>query len=248
MIRWMWAFLDRPADLFDDSVRFWATVTGSTVSPPRGEHSEFVTLQPASGPAWVKMQAVGDRGGIHLDLDVDDVSAAVIGATALGGRVRTTAPDYTVLETPAGQTFCFTPSRRDSGDPVTVHTAPDGTRTRLDQICLDLSAADLGVDMAFWRAITGWATLQTRRPEFARLRGDGEPLQFLLQRLDEPRPASAHVDLASTDIAATAAWHESLGATRVTTEQHWIVLRDPGDSLYCVTARDPHTGLLAPKP
>ncbi len=247
MIRWMWAFLDRPAASFDDSVRFWATVTGSTVSAPRGEHGEFVTLLPETGPAWVKMQAVGDAGGIHLDLDVDDISAAVIGATALGARVLTTAPDYTVLETPAGQTFCFTPYRRDGDGPVTVSTAPDGTVTRLDQICLDLAAADVAVDTAFWRAVTGWSALQTRSPEFSRLRGDGKPLQFLLQRLDDPRPASAHVDVASADIAATAAWHESLGATRVATEQHWIVLRDPGDSVYCVTARDPYTGLFTPR-
>ncbi|WP_342801291.1 VOC family protein [Nocardia sp. No.11] len=249
MIRWTWAFLDRPAAGFDDCVRFWATVTGSTVSEPRGAQSEFVTLLPATGPAWLKMQRVGGDGGVHLDLDVDDVAAAVATATDLGARVVTVERDYTVLESPAGQTFCFTPMHADAPapedatpPPVVVSTAPDGTVTRLDQICLDLSPADIATDTAFWRALTGWTHQPGRRPEFSRLRGPDQPLHLLLQRLDEARPAGAHPDLASSDIAATAAWHESLGATRVADGERWIVLRDPGSAVYCVTGRDPYTG------
>ncbi|MFE3544806.1 VOC family protein [Nocardia sp. NPDC059177] len=244
MIRWTWAFLDRPATSFDACVRFWATVTGSTVSEPRGEHAEFVTLQPATGPAWLKLQRVGDEGGVHLDLDVDDIPAAVSAATALGARLITIAPDYTVLQSPAGQTFCFTPITHvhDDPPPVTVSTAPDGTVTRLDQICLDLAPAEITTDTVFWHAMTGWTHRPGRRPEFARLRGPDQPLHLLLQRLDEPRPPGAHADLASSDITATAAWHESLGATRIHDTDHWIVLRDPGHTLYCVTARDPYTG------
>ncbi|MGW4631208.1 VOC family protein [Nocardia sp. NPDC004415] len=247
MIRWTWAFLDRPATGFDECVRFWATVTGSTVSEPRGEHGEFVTLLPADGPAWLKMQRVGDDGGIHLDLDVDDIPAAVDTATALGARVLTVAEDYTVLRSPAGQTFCFTPadrgpSARPEVPPVTVSTAPDGTVTRLDQVCLDLSPADLAADTDFWHSLTGWTHRPGRRAEFSRLRGHDQPLHLLLQRLDDPRPASAHADLASSNIAATAAWHESLGATRIAETPQWIVLRDPGATHYCVTGRDPYTG------
>ncbi|MFC6012609.1 VOC family protein [Nocardia lasii] len=246
MIRWTWAFLDRPAEHFDDCVRFWSTVTGSTVSEPRGGHGEFVTLLPAEGSAWVKLQRVGAGGGIHLDLDVDDIPAAVTTATELGARVITEADGYTVMKTPAGQTFCFTevaPAPHDQvPPPVTVTTAPDGTVTRLDQICLDLSPADIGTDTAFWRTLTGWTHYAGSRPEFTRLRGPDQPLHFLLQRLDDPHPASAHPDLASSNLAATAAWHESLGATRVTDAGRWIVLRDPSGALYCVTSRDPYIG------
>jgi hypothetical protein len=67
-------------------------------------------------------------------------------------------------------------------------------------------------------------------------------VQLLLQRLGENRPTSAHVDLAASDIEATAAWHESLGATVVERHEHWIVLSDPADGLYCVTGRDPSGG------
>ncbi len=245
MIRWTWAFLDRPVDTFADCARFWAKVTDSTVSEPRGENDEFVTLLPATGPAWIKMQAVHDDGGIHLDLDVDDLPAAVATATELGARVVAEPSDYTVLESPAGQTFCLIPSAEPVGlgpAPITVSTAPDGTVTRLDQICLDLSATDIDADTAFWQTLTNWTHKPGRRPEFSRLRGPDQPLHFLLQRLDEPGPTGAHADLASSNIAATAAWHESLGATRVTDGERWIVLRDPGNALYCVTSRDPYTG------
>ncbi|MFD3745126.1 VOC family protein [Nocardia sp. NPDC058633] len=245
MIRWTWAFLDRPVDTFAECARFWATVTGSTLSPPRGEHDEFRTLLPASGPAWVKMQAVDGDGGIHLDLDVDDIAAAVSTATGLGARVVAELTDYTVLESPAGQTFCLTPADENASTdpaPVTVVTAPDGTVTRLDQICLDLSPNDIDADTAFWRALTRWTSKPSSRPEYSRLRGPDQPLHLLLQRLDDPRPAGAHADLASSNIAATATWHESLGATRITDADEWIVLRDPGNALYCVTSRDPYTG------
>jgi hypothetical protein len=191
------------------------------------------------------MQAVGDDGGVHLDLDVDDIPAAVATATGLGARVVVEQPDYTVLESPAGQIFCFTPASRNASPhpaPVTVTTAPDGTVTRLDQICLDLSPADIDGDTAFWQTLTDWTHKSGRRPEFSRLRGPDQPLHFLLQRLDDPAPAGAHVDLASSNIAATATWHESLGATRITDAEHWTVLRDPGNTLYCVTSRDPYTG------
>ncbi|WP_410869651.1 VOC family protein [Nocardia sp. A7] len=245
MIRWTWGFLDRPADTFADCARFWAKITDSTLSAPRGEHDEFRTLLPATGPAWIKMQAVTGDGGIHLDLDVDDIPAAVATATGLGARVVAELPDYTVLESPAGQTFCLTPSAEQAGRepaPVTVTTAPDGTVTRLDQICLDVSPADSDADTTFWQALTQWTAGPSSRPEFSRLRGPDQPLHFLLQRLDDPRPAGAHADLASSNMTATAAWHETLGATRVTDAAKWIVMRDPGNALYCVTPRDPYTG------
>lgn len=66
------------------------------------------------------------------------------------------------------------------------------------------------------------------------------PVQLLLQRLGEDRPAGAHIDLASADIDATAAWHKSLGATLVERHEQWIVMSDPADAPYCITGRDPN--------
>ncbi|WP_245547268.1 VOC family protein [Nocardia brevicatena] len=62
---------------------------------------------------------------------------------------------------------------------------------------------------------------------------------MLLQRLGSDRPTGAHVDFASSDMRATAAWHETLGATVVQRFGRWIVMRDPAAVVYCVTGRDP---------
>ncbi|MEV6772411.1 VOC family protein [Nocardia sp. NPDC051030] len=65
------------------------------------------------------------------------------------------------------------------------------------------------------------------------------PVGLLQQRLDEDRPTSAHVDLACTDIEATAVWHEKLGARRLERGRHWLVMADPAGQPYCLTGRQP---------
>ena len=84
-VRWMWAFLDTPRADAARSWSYWAEVTGWTLSVPRGETDQFATLLPAEGDPWVKLQAVAEgAGGIHLDLDVEDVRAAAEEAKRLG--------------------------------------------------------------------------------------------------------------------------------------------------------------------
>ncbi|WP_067853689.1 VOC family protein [Nocardia shimofusensis] len=243
MIRWVWTFIDRPEDRFESCLRFWSTITGTTPSPRRGEHAEFLTLLP--GPAHgtsaaIKMQSVGGAGGTHLDLDVEDIPAARSAALALGAVPVADHPDYTVLRSPGGLLFCLTPAAPEAGTPAPAVDAPDSTRSRLDQICVDIGTSDHPRESAFWRDLTGWAHTTGRRPEFSRLRaGAPMPVSLLLQRLDEDRPTGAHIDLSSSDIQATATWHESLGARVVARFEHWIVLHDPAGVAYCVTARDP---------
>ncbi|MGY1895390.1 VOC family protein [Nocardia gipuzkoensis] len=245
MIRWIWVFLDRPTQRFDDCAKFWSTVTGTQLSARRGADDEFLTLLPDPAlfaAASVKMQAVTGLGGVHLDLDVDDIPSAVRTALDLGAELVANHPDYAVLRSPGGQTFCLTPSGRATSTPAPAVRAPDGTLSRLDQVCLDIGPDDHEVETRFWTSLTGWTYRPGRRPEFALLRSAQRqlPTQLLLQSLGENRPTSAHVDLAAGDIEATAAWHESLGATVVQRHEHWIVLSDPSDALYCVTARDPN--------
>ncbi|WP_228809070.1 VOC family protein [Nocardia otitidiscaviarum] len=241
MIRWLWVFLDRPAADFDTAADFWTAVTGSRLSDPRGDNAEFVTLLPESGTPSVKMQAVESHPRVHVDLDVDDVPAAVERARELGATPVLEHPDYTVLKSPHGMTFCLTPFDRSAGtDDTPVVTAPDGSRSRLDQVCLDIGAADYEAESRFWVELTGWDRTPSARPEFERLRPpDGPLVQFLLQRLDEDRPTSAHVDLASSDTEAIATWHESLGARRLGIGKEWIVMADPSGQPYCVTGRSP---------
>jgi len=70
------------------------------------------------------------------------------------------------------------------------------------------------------------------------------PFRLLLQLLgEETGPVRAHLDLATTDRDAEVKRHEALGAERIARHEHFTVLRDPADSPYCVTDREPETGM-----
>lgn len=108
-IRWMHLFLDTPQADAATSWAYWAEVTGSTLSPVRGEHGQFATLLPAHGDAWLKVQAVDEGpGGVHLDIDTDDRAGLVAMALELGATVQATYHDVVVLRSPAGIVFCAT--------------------------------------------------------------------------------------------------------------------------------------------
>ncbi|MFC9896350.1 VOC family protein [Nocardia sp. NPDC127579] len=243
MIRWVWAFLDRPAARFDECVSFWSAITGTTPSERRGADGEFLTLLPDPAlfaAAGIKMQSVTGRGGVHLDFDVEDIPSAVRYALDLGAELVANHPGYAVLRSPAGQLFCFTPAGPAKSTPPPAHTAPDGTRSRLDQVCLDIGPSDYAAESRFWTSVTGWDHTEATLPEFSRLRPkETQPVQFLLQRLGEDRPTTAHIDLACSNPEAAATWHRSLGATVIERHPRWIVMADPSDTLYCLTSRAP---------
>jgi len=138
LIRWIWAFIDRPLDRFDQAAAFWSTVTDSRLSTRRGSDDEFATFLPRSGHSSVKLQGVRGPGGAHLDLDVNDVPAAIDGARALGARVVTPHSDSAVMRSPGGQLFCLTPWEGAASPPPLVERS-DGTSSRLDQVCLNVA-------------------------------------------------------------------------------------------------------------
>lgn len=237
-VRRVLAFLDRPRERFEEAAEFWTAVTGTRLSPRRGDDGEFATLVPESGDACVKLQAVGDGGGAHLDLEVDDVRAAVAGAEALGAAVAADHGDWAVLHSPEGRAFCLVPAQRATRRP------PIFAGTRLDQVCLDIAPGAYEKEVAFWAALTGWSLRRGALPEFAALVMPGAPVRILLQRLGEGPGGSAHIDLACADIDAARARHERYGAAFVARGRHWIVMRDPAGGAYCLTGRDPETGSL----
>jgi hypothetical protein len=82
---------------------------------------------------------------------------------------------------------------------------PGGHRSLLDQICLDIPPQVFADECTFWAALTDWELRAGSRQEFAYLaRPAGMPLRLLLQRLDDDRTdsARAHLDLATSDVAA----------------------------------------------
>ncbi|TIC83267.1 VOC family protein [Nocardioides sp. GY 10113] len=244
---WVTAFLDHPADAWERGVDFWATVTGHPRSAARGTTGELATLVPPDGAPFLKAQRLGHGPGrIHLDLHVADPRAAADHAVTLGAIELTEDPEgFVVLSSPAGLVLCFV------DHPAAGRPAPlvrEGGHTALvDQVCLDVPPASYDAECAFWADLTGWERRSSSvSTDFVSLqRPEGQPLRFLLQRLagaeDE---AGAHLDWATTDRAAETEAHVALGATVEAVNPVWTVLADPVGRRYCLTDRDPATGLL----
>jgi hypothetical protein len=236
-VRWAWLFLDTPRADADRSWGFWAGVTGWSLSALRGEHDEFATLLPARGDPWLKLQAVAEGpGGIHLDLDVDDVQAAAAEAERLGAhRIGGIGDEVVTLRSPGGMVFCLTPWH---GDDDQVR---EGSAELVDQVCLDCPVDVHEAEVAFWTALTGWQWADVDEPELSVLRRPaGIPFRLLFQRLGEPTGGvRAHADLACADRAASVARHLATGARVVEVRDGWTVMTDPVGRVYCLTDRRP---------
>lgn len=243
---WITAFLDAPATSHAATEEFWAGVTGYAVSARRGDDGEFSSLVPPAGDDYLRVQRLGSGAArIHLDLHVEDPRAAADAAVGLGATELADL-GYVVLASPGGFTFCFV------GHPAGQVPDPAewaaGSFSRVYQVCLDVPADDLVAERDFWAALTGGrADHLERRPEFWFLRPP-VPMglsSLLLQRLDSGSgPVRAHLDVGSSDRPREVARHVALGASVVTIEEFWTVLRDPAGSPYCITDRDPRTGNL----
>ncbi|MGW2045538.1 VOC family protein [Streptomyces sp. NPDC001858] len=243
-VRWTYAFVDRPAALFERACAFWTAVTDTSLSDLRGDDGEFVTLLTEGADACVKVQGVADGdGGAHLDFAVADVPAFVEAARRLGAATAAVQEEWAVLRSPAGPAFCVVPWQGESVRPPVV------AGSRLDQVCLDVPPSAYDAEVAFWSGLLpDWSARPGSRPEFHVIEPpSGLPVRILLQRLDGEGggSATAHLDLAcGPDVDAVRVRHERLGAELVARHPHWTVLRDPAGGLYCLTARDAETGGL----
>ena len=232
MTAWLQLFLDTPRASFQEATRFWAAVTGWEPSPARGEDGQFLTLLPAEGASYLKLQAVDGPPLVHLDLDSTDRPAAIAAARDLGATTAWRYHDVDVMRSPGGLLLCHTLLE---GAPELVR---DG-RTIVDQVCLDVPAEHWDAELAFWSRLTGREPEGGALPEFVRLVRPGQ-LRILVQRLDEPTgPVRAHPDLASADREADTARHVELGARLERVHDRWTVLTAPGGQVYCLTDRDP---------
>lgn len=241
---WTSAFLDFTPASFDAGVRFWSDVTGYPVSPLRGDLAQFATLLPAAGDDFLRVQRLGDGPSrVHLDLHVPDPVAASGIAVDLGAVIVHEPDGYVVLTSPAGFTFCLV------SHPAATRPGPAnwGGRTSLvDQVCLDVRAADAAGEIEFWSTLTGWRPTVSSVAELHPLaRAPGLPLRLMVQAVgDDRHPPTAHLDLACDDRQAETERHQVLGAAVHDVAEKFTVLLDPAGSVYCITDRDPVTGLL----
>lgn len=239
---WLTLFLDVPERDHEAGRAFWQAATGYKLSLPRGHREEFATLIPRSGDAHLRLQRTQARDfRLHLDLHFSDLDAAVEHAGAVGAEL-VARPGHATLRSPAGFVFCLVPSH-DEQEPA----APgdwDSHRARADQLSIDVAYDAWDREKSFWADLTGWTVTQSSRPEFARLQTPSNlPVRVLLQRLDAGS-TSGHLDIASSDRAAEVERLCHLGATPVSSGLVWTVMAGPDRSVFCVTDRDPDTGLL----
>lgn len=249
-IRWVWLFLHHEegegggrAAAVDRAWDFWSRVTGSELSPRRGERGQFTTLVPRSGDGWVKLQRTLRGDGIHLDLVVEDVDTAADQAEHLGAERVDSYDQVRVIRSPGGFVFCFTDW---SAEGRPGHQERGGRATLLHQACLDIPAELFDAETTFWSALTGWTLEQPTddEPEFRSLRRpEGIPVRILLQRRGESGgTTTGHPDVACAARATAVAEWVAAGAEVVHDRPWWTVMRDPAGLVFCLTDRDPQTG------
>lgn len=232
---WVHLFIDVPREEWARSVTFWAAATEMAPSAQWGEQGQFRTLQPASGDAWVHVQAIEGPSRVHVDLDSTDREAAREHALGLGARPEWVWEEVPVMRSPGGLLFCHTVGE---GKEL-VRADPDRI---LDQVCIDIPAPLWESEIDFWRRLTGRDLRDGGRSEFAFLGREGQ-MRILLQRLDEDEGrVRAHPDFATRDREGETRRHEALGARVVEVCEWWTVMRAPDDHLYCLTDRDPLAG------
>ncbi|MGY2874582.1 putative enzyme related to lactoylglutathione lyase [Marmoricola sp. URHA0025 HA25] len=218
---WLTAFLDFTPDELDRAVAFWQGVTGYALSGHRGERDEFATLEPPAGDAYLRVQRLEDgEPGIHLD-------------------VHAPGQPFDVRRSPGGLPYCMVEGS-ESVRPAPA-TWPDGNRSVVDQVCLDIPPGIYDQECAFWAELTGWELFDGGTAEFRRLRKPaGHPLNILLQRLDSADgPVRAHLDLSADDRDAEIRRHEELGASVLRAHEGWTVMQPPAGPVYCITGRKP---------
>lgn len=252
-IRWATVFLDVPEDLLDASVAFWSALTATTPDEWRGSSAHVCLLTPRRGDPVVGFRRLprGAPHGVHLDLHVDGeveaLGSAAWRAVAGGATLHHQESHRMTLTSPGGFPFCLVPWGGETSVPDPVRF-PSAGAAALDQVSLDIPAPLLARERAFWEHITGWPQRQGSRPEFsAFLRPDGIAVRLLLQRRDESGPedvVTGHLDLATEDRAALSVLNVGGGSSVVRTCPNWISMTDPTGRAYCLTARDPWTGVL----
>jgi hypothetical protein len=220
---WVSAFLDFADSDYDAGLTLWRELTGYSLSPDDGH----LRAQQGAGPS-----------GVQLDVHVPDLAAASDHA----GRLGATLDGSGAGRSPGGLPF------RLVGDSAPLSSVPSrwpgGHSSLVDQVSIDIPQEHWEVESAFWAGITGWET-QTLPglSEYAFLiRPPGAPLRIILQRLGEPTgTVRAHLDWAVSDRAKETERHVAAGARVVQVNPIWTVL--DGVVTYCVTDRDPATGL-----
>ena len=238
-------FIDAPAETAGALRTFWSEVTGWPVAWPWDDHPELSTFTPPSGTSGVSVQDAEVAPRVHLDLyptgDPDLLVGHVVGQ---GARLVQRHAWWTVLESPGGLPLCVV--NEPAGDPPPATTWPEGHRSRVVQVCVDIPEASWRAEVAFWQAVLGWHPTPHTRSEYSGFDApQSSPLRVLLQRLgtaDTSATVLAHLDLGTDNLEAEVERLVRVGAGKQSQPvggAGWVVLSDPAGMSFCVTARRP---------
>jgi hypothetical protein len=242
-VPWIHAFVDLPEPLLSAGLGFWTAVTGWPPGQPWSDHPEFHSIEPPDGDAYLHVQRIGGAPRVHLDLvvaagvAVDDERARHADLGAVAGERHLW---WQVMSSPGGLAYCLVAERHRARPGPVIW--PDGHRSRVAQVCVDIPAARFDAERDFWSGATGWPEESARSPEFARLTPpETSPMAFLLQRLGPGADGLVrmHLDLGTDDRAAEVERVRGAGATLLDDRRRWTVLRDPAGLPFCVTPRPP---------
>jgi hypothetical protein len=107
--------IDTPHAEAAASVAFWSAATGVDARPVPGEE-QFTHLDDPVPGLVTAVQAVGEPGRYHLDMETDDVAAETqrllaLGAVEVGGWL-----DCRTLRAPGGHLMCVIPVHSDPAE------------------------------------------------------------------------------------------------------------------------------------
>jgi hypothetical protein len=107
--------IDTPHAEAAASVAFWSAATGVDARPVPGEE-QFTHLDDPVPGLVTAVQAIGEPGRYHLDMETDDVAAETqrllaLGAVEVGGWL-----DCRTLRAPGGHLMCVIPVHSDPAE------------------------------------------------------------------------------------------------------------------------------------
>jgi hypothetical protein len=115
-----------------------------------------------------------------------------------------------------------------------MSSGPGRTGLRLAGALVDVPRADHARAVEFWTAALGRQPEVTEKfPDYAQYDEVTPGLYFMVQATrDDTR--RIHLDFESEDRDADVARLTSLGATEVMRSHHWVVMRDPAGTTFCI--------------
>jgi predicted enzyme related to lactoylglutathione lyase len=99
--------IDCNVDDLDEAARFWAEALGRPVDAAHPmSRGNYRMLETPPDEPIVEIQRVEHESRVHIDIETDDIPAAVARLEKLGAKAASQRERWVVMEAPTGQRFC----------------------------------------------------------------------------------------------------------------------------------------------